>query len=501
MGKRGPQHVGQRVYPPAFAPLVPDGEYQQPRFLDRGLRTRAVRTREVELRAPGGGFTNEYFVHRPDHRHTVDFGKTPVVHPVHSSEFGLGPAPPIRRRPRGYPPQQSDGAGRVPVGLLVAQCFPSPQAKRPRQDWVFAHRQGFVEGEVMRQYPHAGRQGGQVEFPGSVQPERIELIFAYPTGQFRRGVERHAQPPHGPRRRPKHAAALPGRVPIGAKIAVEESVQIVELGDERGWSGHAGIVFERTLFSKSCPAVPLPDPHSSTPSESATEKTVWAHERLNEAYGIQEIYARRDRMHQLISTILSHRTTHANETTAYQRMRERFPTWEAVRDAPLPELIETLRTANYPEVKAPNIQRVLARIIAERGEASIDFLEDLSTEEAMTWLMSLPGVGLKTATLVLLFNFEKPVLPVDTHVHRVMQRIGAIGPKVSAERAHGVLLERLPKDATILFNFHRHFYWHGQRVCTWSAPRCGVCVLQRRCDYFQGTSTRTPESTKTGTVF
>jgi endonuclease-3 len=232
--------------------------------------------------------------------------------------------------------------------------------------------------------------------------------------------------------------------------------------------------------------VDLFSPLAPPPTDPLVEKTWWAHELLNEAYGVLDIAPRRSHLHQLIGTILSHRTTHANEVTAYRRMRERFPTWEAVRDAPLDELIDCIRTANYPEVKAPSIQRVLARLIAERGEASIDFLEDLSTEEAMRWLTSLPSVGLKTATLVLLFNFKKPVLPVDTHVHRVMQRIGAIGPRVSAERAHDILLARLPKDATVLYNFHTHFYWHGQRVCTWSAPRCGICVLQDRCDYFQG---------------
>ncbi len=107
-------------------------------------------------------------------------------------------------------------------------------------------------------------------------------------------------------------------------------------------------------------------------------------------------------MHELVGTILSHRTTHANEVTAYRTMRERFPTWEAVRDAPLPDLIDAIRTANYPEVKAPYIQQLLTVLIAERGVANIDFLADLTTDEAMQWLTRLPGIGPKTATLLLL---------------------------------------------------------------------------------------------------
>ncbi|RIV23349.1 endonuclease III [Fibrisoma montanum] len=231
------------------------------------------------------------------------------------------------------------------------------------------------------------------------------------------------------------------------------------------------------------------------PPPDLAAKTRQAHAVLNQLYGVQEIYGRADPMHELIGTILSHRTTHANEVTAYRTMRERFPTWEQVRDAPLPNLIDAIKTANYPDVKAPYIQNVLAHIIRERGDVSIDFLHDLSTEAAMKWLTDLPGIGLKTATLLLLFNFRKPVLPVDTHVHRVTQRVGLIGPKVSAEKAHAILLAYLPPDAKELFNFHKHFYWHGQRICTWYTPKCSECVLRDMCDYYQSGGTTTLSST------
>ncbi|WP_421825468.1 endonuclease III domain-containing protein [Larkinella sp.] len=217
-----------------------------------------------------------------------------------------------------------------------------------------------------------------------------------------------------------------------------------------------------------------------------SEKTRLVHELLNQQYGIQAIYGRLEPLHELIATVLSHRTTHANEVTAFRTMMEWFGSWEAIRDAPVEELTAAIQTANYPEVKAPYIKQILSRIIGERGEANIDFLRDMTTEEAMSWLNALPGVGPKTSTLLLLFNFQKPVLPVDTHVHRVTQRLGILGPKVSAEKAHAILLAYLPQDATVLFNFHKHFYWHGQRVCTWSYPKCPQCVLKTHCDYFQG---------------
>jgi endonuclease-3 len=208
-------------------------------------------------------------------------------------------------------------------------------------------------------------------------------------------------------------------------------------------------------------------------------------ERLVAVYGWKPQQPHRDAMHELVTTMLSHRTTRADEKVAYERMWAAYGSWSAIQHAPVDELIDLISTVQYPEVKAPNIQRTLARIEAERGEYAIDFLAALPAGQALAWLMSLPGVGLKTASLVLLFNFGQPVLPVDTHVHRVSGRLGLIGPRVSAEKSHTVLLDLLPNDADTLFNFHKCLYYHGQKVCVWGAPRCQQCPLRDICDYYQ----------------
>lgn len=219
---------------------------------------------------------------------------------------------------------------------------------------------------------------------------------------------------------------------------------------------------------------------------SPAVKTWRTHETLNEFYGVLDLRKpRRDPMHELISTMLSHRTTHANEEKAYYRMRELYPTWPEVIAAPLEELTEALKTAQYPGPKAINIQKVLQLVQERSPDFSLHFLAEMPVDEAMTWLMELPGVGLKTATLLLLFNFHKPVLPVDTHVFRVSQRVGLIGAKVTAEKAHAILLDMLPEDAPTLFNFHKHLYWHGQRICFWKKPDCLKCPLQEICNYYQ----------------
>lgn len=230
-------------------------------------------------------------------------------------------------------------------------------------------------------------------------------------------------------------------------------------------------------------------PKQVTNVEGLTQKALLVNARLIEAYGERSHEARREPMHELISTMLSQRTNWRNEDLAYRRMKERFGSWDAIEHAPVAELAEAIAPSNFAEVKAPNIQRTLKAIREARGAYNIDFLRDLPAEEGMRWLLALPGVGLKTASLVLLFCFAKSVLPVDTHVHRVSQRLGLIGPKVMHEAAHRILLELLPPDPPLLYNVHVNLLTHGQKVCTFSRPRCSKCVLRDLCDYFHDPNT------------
>lgn len=228
-----------------------------------------------------------------------------------------------------------------------------------------------------------------------------------------------------------------------------------------------------------------PSVSDKPPDDGLRAKAFDVYQRLIALHGERPLTPRREPMHELVSTILSHRTTQQNEQQAYDNMWRRFGSWEAIRDAPLDALTEAIAPTNFPEVKAPYIKGSLERIFALRGEASIDFLRDLPTDEALTWLTDLPGVGIKTASLVLLFCFSKPVLPVDTHVHRVSQRVGLIGPKVDPTAAHAILLPLLPPDPYVLFNFHIAALRHGQKICLWKVPICSKCPLTEVCNWYQ----------------
>ena len=206
---------------------------------------------------------------------------------------------------------------------------------------------------------------------------------------------------------------------------------------------------------------------------------------MREAYG-EPRWPTLDPLSSLIEVLLSHRTADPQTWAAFKALREGFSDWAAVRDAPLAAVQAAIHATTWPEQKAPRIQAVLRQITAERGTLSLDFLNDLPLEEANAWLQHLPGVGPKSAACVLLFACHRPVLPVDTHVHRVSQRLGLIGSKVSADAAH-VLIQRLlpaPDNATDVLAFHRDMLLHGQRICVWRAPRCPVCPLRAWCDYY-----------------
>jgi endonuclease-3 len=205
---------------------------------------------------------------------------------------------------------------------------------------------------------------------------------------------------------------------------------------------------------------------------------------LEKTYGRQTRYSSKSAVDQLIATTLSQRTNYADEKKAYDNLLERFGDWGAVAGASIAEIESCIQTTRWPEIKAPRIKEMLNIILERYGKLDLQFLADMPVPEAQSLLMELPGVGFKTATFVLLFSLRRPALPVDTHVHRVSTRYGILPKKISQAKSHGALLNMLPADADELLNFHKLLFKHGQRVCTYSRPRCETCVVSSRCRYF-----------------
>lgn len=213
---------------------------------------------------------------------------------------------------------------------------------------------------------------------------------------------------------------------------------------------------------------------------------------LREMFGYPDWRPSLPPVDELVSCILSQSTSDTNSGRAFDALKARYPTWEAVRDAPLPELVETIHSAGLANQKAPRIQQVLRRIEAERGAFNIDFLAEMPLSEAKAWLTSLGGVGPKTAAIVLCFAYNRAAFPVDTHVHRVGQRIGLLPQGISADKAHDVMEAITPPEA--YYEFHINLIRHGREICQARRPQCERCPLTAYCDYYAGVmkSTRKP---------
>jgi endonuclease-3 len=212
-------------------------------------------------------------------------------------------------------------------------------------------------------------------------------------------------------------------------------------------------------------------------------KTAQIHQRLLQAYGEPAWRPHLEPVAELVSTILSQNTNDVNRDVAFDRLRQRFPSWEAVRDADPGEVIDAIRPAGLANQKGPRIQQALRIITAARGALSLDFLADMPLDEAKAWLTSIQGVGPKTAAIVLLFSLGRPAFPVDTHVHRVSKRLGLIGPRISREKAHDLLADMVNPDD--YYAFHLNLIRHGREVCSSRNPACPNCVLNDLCTYYQ----------------
>ena len=205
-------------------------------------------------------------------------------------------------------------------------------------------------------------------------------------------------------------------------------------------------------------------------------------DRLRELYGGPVNDPHGHPIAELVRTILSQNTNDRNRDVAYEGLRAALPTWEAVRDAPVEQVEEAIRPGGLAPTKAPRIQAVLRELPTAGSEPTLDWLEEEGRDEAIEFLVSLPGVGRKTAACVMIFTWDRPEIPVDTHVHRVGGRLGLFPPRASFELAHDEMLRITdPEDA---YELHMNLITHGRRVCR-PQPRCEQCALRRMCTYYR----------------
>ncbi len=201
---------------------------------------------------------------------------------------------------------------------------------------------------------------------------------------------------------------------------------------------------------------------------------------LRKEYGVPKITPVRTLLDALVETILSQNTTDVNSSRAFRALRQRFPRWRDVLAAPTNDIAATIRSAGLANTKAPRIKAIFARLQNERGKPSLKHLGTMSNAAAMEYLLSLPGVGPKTAACTLLFGMGKDVFPVDTHIHRLCRRLGIVSNFATAEQTQDSMAALVPKGRAL--SLHINLIRHGRRVCKAQHPQCDGCVLAGVCD-------------------
>ena len=200
---------------------------------------------------------------------------------------------------------------------------------------------------------------------------------------------------------------------------------------------------------------------------------------LSDRYGPFSEEPRLDPAHEVVFTILSQHTSDINSARAFQLLMDRFGTLEAVAAGDVADIEEAISPGGLARVKAPRIKQVLNLMLELNGSLDLSFLREMPLADAKAWLRQLPGIGPKSAGIILSFALGRPAMAIDTHIFRVCQRLGLIGPKVNAEKAHDILEAAVEPEQ--VFQFHVAFINHGRQVCKAQRPLCPECVVAAGC--------------------
>jgi endonuclease-3 len=234
---------------------------------------------------------------------------------------------------------------------------------------------------------------------------------------------------------------------------------------------------------------------------NATSRRLRAiHARLQKYFGGLDAPRAADPLDELVLTVLSQHTSDLNAERAFASLRAAYPSWEDVVVVPAADVADVIRHGGLANTKAPRIQAILREVREREGAYDLDTLRTMDDEDARAYLTSLPGIGPKTAAVVLSFALGRDRMPVDTHVHRVTKRLGIVPAKASAERADRLLHELVPDG--LRTPLHVGFIHLGREICKAPTPRCAACPLRDLCPtaprYLGRTPGRLPRQVRPG---
>lgn len=202
-------------------------------------------------------------------------------------------------------------------------------------------------------------------------------------------------------------------------------------------------------------------------------------QRLEAAFGVPTWQGNGDPLGDLILTVLSQSTNDNNRDVAYARLRERFPEWRSVMEAPAADIADAIRPAGLGNQKSVRIKDILIWIHKTYGSFDLSFLCDSDPDEIIETFTQLKGVGIKTISVVLMFTCGVDIFPVDTHVHRICKRLHLVPQNATAEKTHMLMQPQVPDGSS--YSLHMNFLHLGRTICQARTPKCSECPLKDVC--------------------
>lgn len=212
--------------------------------------------------------------------------------------------------------------------------------------------------------------------------------------------------------------------------------------------------------------------------EQIAAKIIRAESVLRQKFGIPQ-WNRKDPLDELMVTLLSQNTNDNNRDLAYRRLRERYPQWQQVLNAEVAEIEQLIKPAGLGGQKSLRMKELLLWVMNTFGALNLDYLREMNDDEILSMLTKQKGIGVKTAAVVMAFSLDRDLCPVDTHVHRIAQRLGWADEKLSAEKTFFHLRPMIPKG--VAAPFHLNLLKFGRTICQARCPRCQECPLWDDC--------------------
>ena len=202
---------------------------------------------------------------------------------------------------------------------------------------------------------------------------------------------------------------------------------------------------------------------------------------LAQEYGTREFTPHGSAMDVLIGTILSQNTSDDNSSRAHKNLKKKFSSYKALGNADMDDIAKAIKSGGLADRKSKSISSALKQIKSDQGRHTLSNLKNISDKEALKYLLSLPGVGEKTAACVLLFALGREVMPVDTHIHRITLRLGLVQNTNDRSKSFQFWFGQNIDD---YYTFHLNLIRHGRRVCRAGRPLCERCVIRNWCEYY-----------------